>query len=166
MRAFWAGMTAQQQAETEAAAFYFVTTHSGLPAVPAVDLADFAIPGDFPGEVISSLDSRTTRIELEVPKTDLEKLGWDPTYFPNSIRPDPDSDVPLKLRGCYIKGDGLLAACNEGNPDDNDDLVHPLIILSSGFQYSISYDQLVGGIDVWRQMRKAPPILSPKDSTF
>lgn len=153
MRDFWTfQMTPVQQAETEAAAFFFVTTHAGQPAVPAADLAEVATPGDFPDEVFSSLGSRTTRIEFEVPKTDFEKLGWVPTYIPVSVPPDPNPDVPWKLRGWYIEGDGLSADDDEGR--SNGDVEHPLIILSSGYPYSISYDLLVGGIDVGRQIRK------------
>ena len=132
---------------------FFLTTHWGPPAAPAADLADVATPSEFSDEVFSSLDGRTTRIEFEVPKTDFEKLGWVPTYVPVSIPPDPSPDVPLKLRGWYIRGDGVSAY-------DNDDfsaeghVEHPLIILSSGFPYSIAFDLPVGGVDVGRQMRK------------
>jgi len=147
LRFFWAyGMDAAQQAQTEAAAYYFVFTHHGPPAAPAADLSEVAIPSDFSGEVFSCLDSRTTRIEFEVPKTDFEKLGWDPIHLDISIPADPNPGVPWKLRGWYIKGDGIYET--PSHP------VHPLIILSPGFPYSIAYDQLVGEIDVGRQVRK------------
>jgi pimeloyl-ACP methyl ester carboxylesterase len=157
MRNFWTfQMDPIQQAQTEATSYYFVTTHWGPPTIPPTDLADVATPSDFPGEVFSSLDSRTTRIEFEVPKTDFEKLGWVPTYIPVSIPPDPNPDVPLKLRGWYIKGDGVSADDeDDSDSDNNNDLVeHPLIILSSGFPYSIAFNMPVGGVDVGRQMRK------------
>jgi pimeloyl-ACP methyl ester carboxylesterase len=160
MRNFWAfGLNAAQQAETEAAAFFFVLTHGGIPAAPAADLSEVAMPSDFPGEVVSSLDSRTTRIEFEVPKTDFEKLGWTPIYLPVSYPPDPNPDVPWKLRGWYVRGDGISEGDDEGesdaDDDDDDNVVHPLIILAPGFPYTLAYDQFVGGIDVGRQMRKA-----------
>ncbi len=163
MRNFWAfQLDAAQQAETEAAAFFFVLTHWGPPAVPAADLSEIAVPSDFSGEVFSSLDSRTTRIEFEVPKTDFEKLGWNPIYLPVSNPPDPNPKVPSKLRGWYIKGDGVSydddeeETDDERDDDDGDDdgnIVQPLIILSPGFPYTIAYTQFVGGIDVGRQMR-------------
>jgi pimeloyl-ACP methyl ester carboxylesterase len=148
MRYFWAfQMNPTQQAETEAAGYFFVFTHWGPPAAPAADLSEVAIPSDFSSEVFSSLDSRTTRIEFEVPKTDFEKLGWTAIHLPISVPPDPNPDVPWKLRGWYIKGDGIPKWCPHRR-------VHPLIILSPGFPYTIAYDQFVGGIDVGRQMRK------------
>ena len=68
MRAFWPMLTPQDQAATEATAFFFVTTHWGPPNAPAADLSHVATPADFPDEVFSSLEARTTRIEFEVPK--------------------------------------------------------------------------------------------------
>jgi pimeloyl-ACP methyl ester carboxylesterase len=155
MRNFWFQMDPAQQAQTEAMSYFFATTHRGPPAIPPADLADVATPSDFPGEVFSSLDSRTTRIEFEVPKTDFEKFGWIPTYLPVSIPPDPDPNVPLKLRGWYIKGDGVSTDDEDCDSDNDCDLVeHPLIILSSGFPYPIDFNMPVGGVDVGRQMRK------------
>ncbi len=146
---FWASqLNANQQAQIEAAGVYFVTTHWGPLATPPQDLADVATPASFVDEVFSSLESRTYRIEFEVPKTDFEKLGWIPKYLAVRIPPDPRPDVPLKLRGWYIKGDGI-------SNDDGATIEHPLIILSSGFPYSIAYNLPVGGIAVGRQMRKA-----------
>ena len=75
------------------------------------------------------------------------------------FRRDPAPAVPHKLRGWYIKGDGLTRGDNDGanNGDRRDDrsVEHPLIILSSGFPYSIAFNQPVGGIAVGRQIRKA-----------
>jgi pimeloyl-ACP methyl ester carboxylesterase len=145
---FWASqLNASQQAQIEAAGVYFVTTHWGPPAVPPRDLAEVATPGRFAGEMFSSLESRTTRIEFEVPKTDFEKMGWSPNYVPVVIPPDPRPQIPLKLRGWYIKGDGVA-------DDDTGRTEHPLIIFSSGFPYSIAHELPVGGIAVGRQMRK------------
>jgi pimeloyl-ACP methyl ester carboxylesterase len=160
MRYFWTfQMNEAQQAQAEGAAFYFVYTHWGPPWAPPGDLSEIAVPSDFSGEVFSSLDSRTTRIEFEVPKTDFEKLGWTATHLPISVPPDPEPDVPWKLRGWYIKGDGISNEDDQGESDaaddDDDNIVHPLIILSPGFPYSIAYDLFVGGIDVGCQMRKA-----------
>ena len=157
MRYFWAfQMDPAQQAETEAASFFFVTTHWGPPFAPAADLAEVATPGEFSDEVFSSLDARTTRIEFEVPKSDFQKLGWAATHVPLSIPADPNPDMPLKLRGWYIKGDGISADdADESDFDSAEGRVeHPLIILSAGFPYSIAFDMPVGGVDVGRQMRK------------
>ena len=84
-------------------------------------------------QVFSSLDARTTRIEFEVPKTDFEKLGWDATHVPLSIPADPNPDVPLKLRGWYIKGDGVSADDEGGSDSDSAEgrVENPLMILSS-----------------------------------
>lgn len=152
MRNFWASLSSSQQAQTEAAAYFFVLTHHGIPSASAADLSEVAVPSDFSGEVFNSLNSRTMRIEFEVPKTDFEKLGWTPIYLPYPpYLPDPNPEVPWKLRGWYIKGDGISSYfCR----DNDDNIVHPLIILSPGFPYTIAYDQFVGGIDVGRQMRK------------
>src|SRR5262245_8003522 len=153
MRTFWSSIPPTNQASTEGAALFFVTTHWGPPNAPAADLSNVATPRDFPDEVFSSLQSRTSRIEFEVPKTDFEKLGWKPTYFPVSIPPDAKPNTPVKLRGWYIKGDGLS---NDGEDENNNAKVeHPLIIFSSGFPYSIAYNSPVGGINVGRQIRKA-----------
>jgi len=158
MRGFWAQIPPQDQAATEGAAFFFVTTHWGPPNVPAADLSEVATPADFPDEVFSNLQRRTFRIEFEVPKTDFELLGWRPTYLPFSVPPDSAPGVPHKLRGWYIKGDGLTG--NDDNKADNRDhrndrsVEHPLIILSSGFPYSIAFNQPVGGIAVGKQLRK------------
>jgi pimeloyl-ACP methyl ester carboxylesterase len=162
MRYFWTLMNEEQQTQTEAMAFYLLLTHWGPPWAPPADLSEMMIPSDFSGEVFSCLDSRTTRIEFEVPKSDFEKLGWNPTYLP-PISPDPYPDVPCKLRGWYIKGDGISNEDDQGKSDaegdDDDNIVHPLIILSAGFPYSIAYDLFVGGIDVGRQMRKTATYL-------
>ncbi len=158
MRAFWPQIPPQDQAATEGAAFFFVTTHWGPPNAPAADLSDVATPASFADEVFSNLQRRTFRIEFEVPKTDFEVLGWRPTFLPVSVPPDPAPGVPHKLRGWYIKGDGLTK--NDDNGDNNgehrDDrsVEHPLIILSSGFPYAIAFNQSVGGIAVGRQLRK------------
>jgi pimeloyl-ACP methyl ester carboxylesterase len=148
MRTFWTTLNASDQTNAEGASYVFTTTHWGPPAAPASDLSAVATPSDFPDEVFSSLQSRTARIEFEVPKTDFEKLGFQPTHLPVSIPPDPNPDVPLKLRGWYIKGDGLS---NQGGQSD---IQHPLMIISSAFPYSIAYVNAVGGIDVGRQIRK------------
>jgi hypothetical protein len=162
MRNFWVvEMDQTQKAEAEAAALFFVTTHWGPPAVPAADLADVATPSDFPDELFSSLDERTTRIEFEVPKTDFEKMGWVPTYVPITVPPDANPDVPLKLRGWYIRGDGV-SAYNNGDSRAKGHVEHPLFILSAGFPYSIAHDQPVGGVDVGRQMRKTVTYLVAK----
>jgi pimeloyl-ACP methyl ester carboxylesterase len=159
MRAFWPQIPPLDQAATEGAAFFFVTTHWGPPNAPAADLSDVATPANFPNEVFSNLQERTFRIEFEVPKTDFEMLGWRPTYLPVSVPPDPAPMVPHKLRGWYIKGDGLTRGDDDGANNDyrRDDrsAEHPLIILSSGFPYSIAFNQSVGGIAVGRQIRKA-----------
>lgn len=165
MRAFWPQIPPQDQAATEGAAFFFVTTHWGPPNAPATDLSDVATPADFADEVFSSLQGRTVRIEFEVPKTDFEVLGWLPTYLPVQLPPDPAPMVPHKLRGWYIKGDGLTR--DDGDGDDGDrredpSMEHPLIILSSGFPYAIAFDQSVGGIAVGRQLRKTVTYLVAK----
>ena len=159
MRAFWPQIPPLDQAATEGAAFFFVTTHWGPPNVPAADLSEVATPADFADEVFSSLQTRTVRIEFEVPKTDFEVLGWRPTYLPVLVPPDPAPMTPHKLRGWYIKGDGLTrnddnGASNEYNTQDRS-VQRPLIILSSGFPYSIAFDQSVGDIAVGTQLRKA-----------
>ena len=158
MRAFWPLMTPQNQAATEGAALFFATTHWGPPSTPAADLGDVAMPADFADEVFSSLEGRTNRIEFEVPKTDFEVLGWFPTYLPALLPPDLAPKVPHKLRGWYIKGDGLTrnddVRDNDGNRKEDRSVEHPLIILSSGFPYSIAFDQSVGGIAVGKQLRK------------
>ena len=159
MRAFWPQIPPQDQATTEGAAFFFVTTHWGPPNAPAADLSEVATPADFADEVFSSLQRRTVRIEFEVPKTDFEVLGWRPTYLPVLVPPDLAPMTPHKLRGWYIKGDGLSrnddnGASNDYNPEDLS-VQRPLIILSSGFPYSIAFDQSVGDIAVGTQLRKA-----------
>ena len=161
LRQFWSLMTPQNQAATEGTAFFFLTTHWGPPDAPAADLSVVATPERFPDEVFSSLEGRTFRIEFEVPKTDFEKLGWQPASLPVSIPPDPSPTVPLKLRGWYIKGDGLTRnghGDNQGR-EDRDAREHPLVILSSGFPYSIAFDRSVGGIAVGRQLRKTATYL-------
>ena len=157
MRAFWPTLSPQDQAATEGAAFLFVMTHWGPPSAPAEDLSNVATPADFPDEVFSTLEERTVRIEFEVPKTDLETLGWQPKYLPLSLPPAPAPKVPHKLRGWYIKGDGLTTNDNGGGDGelmDGRPVEHPLIILSAGFPYSIAFDQSAGGIAVGRQLRK------------
>ena len=155
MRNFWAyEMNPTQQAEAEAASIFFVSTHHGQPTTPPADLADVATPGVFADEVVSGLDARTTRIEFEVPKTDFEKLGFVGVYVPFVAPPDPAPDVPLKLRGWYIKGDGIFARGDREHGGGRSRVEHPLIILSTGFPYSIAYDSLVGGVAVGRQIRK------------
>jgi pimeloyl-ACP methyl ester carboxylesterase len=154
LRGFWPSVPTASQQATEATAFFFITTHWGPPDAAAADLTDVKTPADFPDEVFSSLATRTTRLEFDVPKTDFQKLGWAPTHLPVSIPVDPAPNTPLKLRGWYIKGDGM-ARGDEGRPTRE----HPLVILSSGFPYSIAFDQLVGGIDVGRQIRKTATYL-------
>ena len=151
----------QDQAATEPTAFFFITTHWGPPAAPAADLSFVATPAHFPDDVFSFLERRTFRIEFEVPKTDFEKLGWQPASLPVSIPPDPSPAQPIKLRGWYIKGDGI-ARSGDGDDhgrEDRDARQHPLVILSSGFPYSIAFDQSVGGIAVGKQLRKAATYL-------
>ena len=160
LRHFWAQMTPQDQAATDASAFFFITTHWGPPAAPAADLSLVSTPAHFPDEVFSILEKRTFRIEFEVPKTDFEKLGWQPAFLPVSIPPDPSPTEPLKLRGWYIKGDGLARGGDDNHgPEDRDAREHPLVILSAGFPYSIAFDQPVGGIAVGRQLRKTATYL-------
>ena len=154
MRDFWSIMVPQDQAAAEAAAFFFVTTHWGPPSVPATDLSEVATPQAFAPEVFSALNERTYRIEFEVPKSDFEILGWTPAWIPVVIPPDPQPSVPLKLRGWYIKGDGVTpddAVLHEGSERA---VEHPLIIISAGFPYSIAFDQPVGAISVGEQTRK------------
>jgi pimeloyl-ACP methyl ester carboxylesterase len=158
MRNFWASLNANDQANVEGAVPVFVTPHWGPPGAPPSDLSAVATPIDFPDEVFSSLQSRTARIEFEVPKSDFEKLGWQAAHLPNSIPPDANPNMPLKLRGWYFKGVGLS---KEESGDDSrrgekqqSEIKHPLIIMSSGFPYSITYTNPVGGINVGRQMRK------------
>src|SRR5688572_19115641 len=102
LRQFWSLMTPPDQAATEATAFFFLTTHWGPPDAPAADLSVVATPAHFPDEVFRILERRTFRIEFEVPKTDFEKLGWQPAFLPVSIPPDLSPAEPLKLRGWYI----------------------------------------------------------------
>ena len=154
MRDFWALMTPHDQAAAEAAAFFFVTTHWGPPSVPPADLSEVATPQAFAAEVFSTLDERTYRIEFEVPKSDFEILGWTPAWIPVAIPPDPQPSVPLKLRGWYIKGDGVTPDEAERHERSGRTLEHPLIIISSGFPYSLAFDQPVGAISVGEQMRK------------
>ena len=163
LRSFWNSLSPESQAQTEAAAFYFVTTHWGPPAAPPADLADVATPQEFAGEVFASLARRTTRIEFEVPKTDFERLGWQSTHLPLSIPPDPSPSVPLKLRGWYIRGDGFVPERVRGHEDrQHSSREHPLILLSSGFPYSIAQDAAVGGIEVGKQTRKTITYLVAK----
>src|SRR6476469_3773025 len=68
MRSFWPQIPSPNQAATEGAAFFFVTTHWGPPNAPAADLSDVATPANFADGVFSSLQRRTFRIEFEVPK--------------------------------------------------------------------------------------------------
>jgi pimeloyl-ACP methyl ester carboxylesterase len=156
LRTFWGSLSPENQARTEAAAYYFVTTHWGPPTAPALDLAEVATPQDFAGEAFASLAARTTRIEFEVPKTDFERLGWQSIHLPLSIAPAAAPSVPLKLRGWYIRGDGVVpdrvVRRALGRPSSRQ---HPLLLLSSGFPYSIAYDERVGGIEVGKQARKA-----------
>jgi pimeloyl-ACP methyl ester carboxylesterase len=154
MRGFWSLIAPNDQAAAEAAAFYFVTTHWGPPAVPPADLADVPTPRAFPQEVFSTLEDRTYRIEFEVPKSDFEILGWTPAWIPVAIPPDPQPLVPLKLRGWYIKGDGVTPDDTERDARPGRAVEHPLIIISSGFPYSIAFDQPVGDILVGQQIRK------------
>ncbi len=158
---FWATqLTTGQQAQAETLSFILVTTHWGPPFAPVADLSEVATPAAFPGEVFSSLESRTTRIEFEVPKTDLEKIGWTLTYLPVAIPPDPQPEMPLKLRGWYIKGDGLtsddeyISERQEGSIPEENDIHRPLMIMSTGFPYTIAFDRRVGEIDVGSQVRK------------
>ena len=161
LRNFWAtALTPGQQAQAEALSFALVMTHWGPPLAPVADLAEVATPAAFADEVFNSLENRTTRIEFEVPKTDFEKIGWTPIYLPVVIPPDPQPDVPLKLRGWYISGDGVTMN-NKDRPEhyrgpirDGHDVQHPLLIMSTGFPYSIAFDNLVGAVDVGTQVRK------------
>jgi pimeloyl-ACP methyl ester carboxylesterase len=163
LRGFWPSVPTASQQATESAAFFFITTHWGPPDAPAADLNDVKTPADFPGEVFSSLASRTTRLEFDVPKTDFHKLGWTPAHLPVSIPADPAPDTPLKLRGWYIKGDGVARSDEErAAPRAGEGRAtreRPLVILSSGFPYSIAFDRRVGGIDVGRQIRKTATYL-------
>jgi pimeloyl-ACP methyl ester carboxylesterase len=161
LRQLWTQTEPHVQAATEAAAYFFITTHWGPPDVPPADLSDVASPAHFSHEVFSSLEGRTFRIEFEVPKSDFEKLGWQPVFHPVAIPPDPSPMVPLKLRGWYIKGEGLAGNHERSNRGRETRAAreHPLVILSAGFPYSIAFDQLVGGISVGRQMRKTATYL-------
>src|SRR5688572_7119818 len=103
MRAFWPQIPPQDQAATEGAAFFFVTTHWGPPNAPAADLSEVVTPSHFANEVFKSLEGRTVRIEFEVPKTDFETLGWRPTSLLFSVPPDSAPTMPHKLRGWYIR---------------------------------------------------------------
>ena len=154
MRRFWSLMAPHDQAAAEAAAFFFVTTHWGPPSVPPSDLSEVATPQAFAAEVFSTLEARTYRIEFEVPKSDFQILGWTPAWIPVAIPPDPQPSVPLKLRGWYIKGDGVTPDEAERPEREGRALKHPLIIISAGFPYSIAFDQPVGAIAVGQQMRK------------
>lgn len=151
LRAFWQSLPDATQQATEAAAFGFVTTHWGPPDVQPADLEEVKTPEAFPHEMFSSLSSRTVRVEFEVPKTDFERLGWVPRHLPVRVEPDLAPETPLKLRGLYIK-DGVTRSDSER--DGRASRAHPLVILSTGFPYSIAYDRPVGGIDVGRQLRK------------
>jgi pimeloyl-ACP methyl ester carboxylesterase len=161
LRQFWSLTTPQDQAATEATAFFFITTHWGPSVAPAADLSFVTTPAHFPDEVFRFLEKRTFRIEFEVPKTDFEKLGWQPASLPVSIPPDPSPAEPLKLRGWYIKGDGVAKSgdADDHGREDRDAREHPLVILSSGFPYSIAFDQSVGGIAVGKQLRKTATYL-------
>jgi pimeloyl-ACP methyl ester carboxylesterase len=152
MRDFWSTLNESDQTNVEGASYVFITTHWGPPAAPSSDLSGVATPADFPDEVFTSLQSRTARIEFEVPKSDFEKLGWQPAHLSIAIPPDPNPNVPLKLRGWYIKGEGVKA--ERGDDGRGGGIQHPLIIMSSAFPYSISDTGAVGGIKVSRQMRK------------
>lgn len=154
IRDFWSLMAPQDQAAAEAAAFFFVTTHWGPPGVPPADLSEVATPQAFAGEMFSTLDERTYRIEFEVPKSDFEILGWTPAWIPVAIPPDPQPSVPLKLRGWYIKGDGVTPDDSERQERSGRTVEHPLIIISAGFPYSIAFEQPVGAISVGEQIRK------------
>jgi pimeloyl-ACP methyl ester carboxylesterase len=164
MRQFWMQMTPADQARIEAAANYFVFTHWGSPAVPATDISEVAEPSFFAEEVFAYLACRTYRIEFEVPKTDFELIGWNPKYLSFNYPPDPLPLVPHKLRGWYIKGDGLKS--NDEDEEKGKTIlvakVHPLVIFSSGFPYSMAYQQMVGGIDVGKQIRKTITYLVAK----
>jgi pimeloyl-ACP methyl ester carboxylesterase len=155
VRAFWQLVPPADHAQVEAAAFYFVTTHWGPPDTPPQHLWDVATPKDFAGEVFSALEDRTTRIEFEVPKSDFEVLGWQATSIPVSIPPDPAPDVPLKLRGWYIRADGHGADGLRPDVAPGKAGRAPLIIISTGFPYSMAADYLVGGINPGEQTRKA-----------
>jgi pimeloyl-ACP methyl ester carboxylesterase len=151
LRRVWPSLPPGDQQATEAAAFSFVITHAGPPDAPAADLSNVRTPADFPDEVFRILASRTARVEFEVPKTDFQKLGWVPAHLPVTIGADPAPRTPLRLRGWYIKGDGVT---RNDRDRDHPSVEHPLVIVSSGFPYSIAYDRIVGRIDVGRQMRK------------
>jgi pimeloyl-ACP methyl ester carboxylesterase len=161
LRHSWSLMTPPDQATTEGTAFWFLTTHYGPPDAPAADLSVVATPADFTDEVFSSLEERTFRIEFEVPKSDFEQLGWQPASLAVSIPPDPSPTAPLKLRGWYIKGDGVAGNGDGENHgrEDRSAREHPLVILSAGFPYSIAFNQPVGGIAVGRQLRKTATYL-------
>ena len=161
LRHSWSLMTPPDQATTEGTAFWFLTTHWGPPDAPAADLSVVATPADFTDEVFSSLEERTFRIEFEVPKSDFEQLGWQPASLAVSIPPDPSPTAPLKLRGWYIKGDGVAGNGDGENHgrEDRGKREHPLVILSAGFPYSITFNQPVGGIAVGRQLRKTATYL-------
>lgn len=158
MRSYWTTFSPSDQANIEGEAAVFVTTHWGPPAVPVADLSEIATPADFPDEVFSSLAARTTRIEFEVPKTDFEKLGWQPIYLPISIPPDPHPNIPVKLRGWYIKGDGVTQdgslSANGAAATTRSGVEHPLVIISAAFPYPIAMITPVGGINVGQQIRK------------
>jgi pimeloyl-ACP methyl ester carboxylesterase len=146
IRASWSSLPASQQRAVEAAAFGIGTTHWGPPDAPPSDLTGVRVPADFAGEVFASLVARALRVEFEVPKTDFQRLGWTPELLPGaSIPPDPAPEAPVRLRGWYIKGDGIT---------DGGSVESPLIIMSSAFPYTVAYDRLVGSMDVGRQMRK------------
>jgi pimeloyl-ACP methyl ester carboxylesterase len=155
MRAFWSMVPPSNRPTVEAAAFHFVATHWGPPAAPPADISDMLTPADFPQEAFSVLEPRTTRIEFEVPKSDSERLGWQPASLPVGIPPDPAPDVPLKLRGWYFQADGMAADAYRPVDATVRTRLHPLIIMSSGFPYTIAADYLVGGINPGAQTRKA-----------
>ena len=161
LRHSWSLMTPPDQATTEGTAFWFLTTHWGPPDAPAADLSVVATPADFTDEVFSSLEERTFRIEFEVRKSDFEQLGWQPASLAVSVPPDPSPTAPLKLRGWYIKGDGVAGNGDGENHgrQDRGAREHPLVILSAGFPYSIAFNQPVGGIAVGRQLRKTATYL-------
>jgi hypothetical protein len=154
MRAFWSSVPLADQPQVEAAAFFFVTTHWGPPAAPPADLHDVITPAYFADEVFSSLEPRTTRIEFEVPKSDFERLGWQPEHLPIVVPPDPDPDSPWKLRGWYIRADGIPADEQRAGRSFERTRLHPLVIVSTGFPYSMAADYLVGAINPGEQARK------------
>jgi pimeloyl-ACP methyl ester carboxylesterase len=81
-------------------------------------------------------------------------LGCQPSFIPVWSPSDHSTAEAIKLRGWYIKCDGL--ASDHGSSE------HPLVILSAGFPYSIAFNQSVGGINVGRQLRKTATYLVAK----